>query len=334
MNKITKITLSILLVIMIFSGCGKTVDTQPEDQNKELTQSEETPIENFYTKYKDSKVRPVAVMVDNDNGDARPHAGIEDAYLIYEITVEGGATRMMALFSETETAKIGPVRSSRHYFLDYALEHDAIYTHFGWSPRAQSDIPALGVNNINGLFDNAFWRENKYVGDYHSAFTSIEKINNQIESKSYRTDVKKLPLSYADKDYELNGASVQTVSIPYASFYKVAYKYNAETKMYERYINGSPHPIQSDAKIEAKNIIVIEMSHFSLGDGSARINISDVGSGKGYFISGGEYIPISWSKPSREAKTEYKDENGNEILLNHGQTWIQIVPSLSNLTLE
>ena len=111
-------------------------------------------------------------------------------------------------------------------------------------------------------------------------------------------------------------------------------KYNEENKKYDRYINGSPHPLQGSAKIEAKNIIIIEMSHFSLGDGSARINISDVGSGKGYFISCGEYIPITWSKSSREAKTEFKDAYGKEILLNHGQTWIQVVSNLSNITLE
>ena len=92
--------------------------------------------------------------------------------------------------------------------------------------------------------------------------------------------------------------------------------------------------MQNDGKINAMNIIIIKMPHSSLGDGSARINISDVGSGEGFFISGGEYIPISWSKSSRTAKTEFKDKNGNEILLNHGQTWIEIVSTAQTLAIE
>ena len=132
---------------MAFTGCGKDADPANETPTAEVIPEpipEPTPIPQ-------SDSRVIAVMIDNDNGYARPHAGIEDAFLIYEAYIEGSATRMMALFKDVNTEKIGPVRSSRHYFLDYALENDAIYVHYGWSPRAQADIPALGVNNINGV---------------------------------------------------------------------------------------------------------------------------------------------------------------------------------------
>lgn len=332
MNNKLKGTIAFFMSLFLLSGCGNKDSVTPSPTP--VPTEEPKKIENFYTGYKDMKTRPVAVMIDNDNGDARPHAGIQDAYLVYEVTVEGAATRMMALFADTDTKKIGPVRSSRHYFLDYALEHDAIYTHFGWSPKAQSDIPALGVNNINGLFDDAFWREEKYKGDYHSAFTSMEKINAKIESKKYRTENKKAPLNFAAEDYKLGGEVANSVTIPYAGFYKVEYKYNKENSSYGRYINGSQHPIQNNGKIEAKNIIIMQMPHASLGDGSARINISNIGSGKGYFITDGEYIPITWSKPSRGDKTTFKGEDGNEVQLNHGQTWIQIVSSSHSVEIK
>ena len=83
--------------------------------------------------------RPIAVMIDNHKG-AWPQVGLNSAYSVYEIIVEGGETRLMALFKGVDLEKIGPVRSARHYFLDYALENDAIYVHYGWSPKAQSDI--------------------------------------------------------------------------------------------------------------------------------------------------------------------------------------------------
>ena len=79
----------------------------------------------------DSKTRPIAVMI-NNNHQAWPHAGLADAYITYEIIAEGGITRMMAVFKDKDTAKIGSVRSARPYYLDYALENDAIYVHYGW----------------------------------------------------------------------------------------------------------------------------------------------------------------------------------------------------------
>ena len=91
--------------------------------------------------------RPIAVMIDN-NVNARPQAGLNDAYMVYEMIVEGGESRLMALFKGTSLSKIGPIRSSRHYFLDYALENDAIYVHFGWSPQAEKDIKTLGVKRF------------------------------------------------------------------------------------------------------------------------------------------------------------------------------------------
>lgn len=111
----------------------------------------------------DSNERPIAVMIDNNIGSEK-HAGLQDSYINYEIIVEGGLTRIMALYKDKDVSLIGPVRSSRHYFLDYALESDAIYSHYGWSTYAENDIKTLGVNNINGLYDDApFWRDRKSV---------------------------------------------------------------------------------------------------------------------------------------------------------------------------
>src|SRR5574344_1751549 len=96
----------------------------------------------------ETKTRPFAVMI-NNLGTARPlQSGLQDAIIMYEIIVEGGLTRYMAVFQDQTTERIGSIRSARHYFLDYALENDAIYVHHGQSPQAQEDFGNLNVDHI------------------------------------------------------------------------------------------------------------------------------------------------------------------------------------------
>lgn len=207
----------------------------------------------------DSNSRPIAVMIDNNVGN-NSHYGLQQAYLTYEIIVEGGLTRLMALFKDKNVSQIGPVRSSRHYFLDYALESDAIYAHFGWSPYAQNDIKKLAVNNINGMYDSApFWRVT-WLYAPHNVLTSTEKLydyakikNYPLESDSwqllnYSTDEINLEkLNKANRKKEssdeniLNPTVANNIQIIYSYSQNRSYIYDNNQKVYLRYMNNNPH---------------------------------------------------------------------------------------------
>ena len=139
----------------------------------------------------DSKTRPFAVMINNLGVARKYQCGLQDAYIIYEIIVEGGITRYMALFKDTNTDCIGTIRSSRHYYLDYALENDAIYVHHGQSPQAQSDFGALGIDRVVASEPNTGWREkNDGVSSEHTLYSSIEKIKKGLGKKRTESDDK------------------------------------------------------------------------------------------------------------------------------------------------
>lgn len=290
----------------------------------------------------DSDSRPYAVMINNLYL-ARPYqSGLQDAFIVYEIIVEGGITRYMAVFKDQDTTRIGSVRSSRHYFLDYALENDAIYVHFGWSPQAQSDIATLKVNNINGLYDQAFWRETSLPVDYeHTAFTSIENIKKIVAKKGYRTtSTKDLLLNYSvdeiNLDKEENVVAANKVNIVYSTSTTTSYLYNTETKVYGRSVNGT---IQKDyatkKQITAKNIIIALVSNgYIADDAKGRQELDNIGTGDGYYITNGYAIPIKWNKESRSSQTVYTKINGDEIDVNDGNTFIQIAPKTSTTITE
>ncbi len=283
--------------------------------------------------------RPIAVMLDNV-GDARPQAGLNDAYMVYEIIVEGQLTRLMALFKDVDLDKIGPVRSSRHYFLDYALENDAIYVHFGWSPKAKSDISSLDVDNINGIYESSksFWRVRDKSAP-HNVVTSTDKILSIAERKKYdTTSDKESVLNYVTDEVELTeGIDAANITLPYSSTYKVTYKYDEETKRYTRSYNKTT---QKDwvtkEPVTTKNIIVTFAKNSKLNDGSGkdRQNLSNVGTLKGYYITNGKAIEIECYKASRKAQTVYRDLDGNEIEVNDGNTFVQIVPIDAKVKIE
>lgn len=330
----------LLSLLLILSGCGvKTVEA-PADPTPEPTPDPiALEIQSFFDKYVETDERPIAIMVDNDDKNARPHAGLNEAYLIYEMTVEGGSTRFMAFFRHDGTEKIGPVRSSRHYFLDYLMEHDAIYTHYGWSPKAQKDIAAFGIQKINGVLGvdgNIFWREQKFKGDWHSAYTSIEKIKGMAEQKGYPiTGNKKSGLNYA-KEYILLSSEMPATNIKlnYSGKYSTGYQYNINTGLYEKSIGSAPHVMQNGEVLTVKNILIQFIHDTPLGDGTDRRELITTGSGKGYYITDGFCEEITWSKSSRTANTVYKRADGTDLLLNPGKTIVNIISPQASTTIE
>ena len=274
--------------------------------------------------------RPIAVMIDNHSG-AWPQANLNKAYIVYEIVVEGGETRLMAVFKGQNLEKIGPVRSSRHYFLDYVLENDAIYVHHGWSPQAQSDISSLGINNINGIQESSssFWRV-KDKSAPHNLFTSTESILKIAERKGYsKTSNKKSVLNYVTNEVEMPSTAISAtnVTIPHSNLQTVKYEYDEQTKTYKRYARNK---IQTDyitgEPITTKNIIITMCDNYTLSDSEnkGRQGLKNIGTFKGYYIADGKAIEIQCIKNARNEQTVYRNLEGKEIEVNDGNTFINI----------
>ena len=287
-----------------------------------------------------SKSRPIAVSINNNHA-AWPQAGLQDAYLSYELIAEGGITRILAFFKDTNTEKIGSVRSARHYFLDYVLENDAIFVHYGHSPQALSDIKSLSINNINGMYDGSTFYRDKTLkrASEHTAFTTMEKIKKAIKSKGYRTETDKgtlLKYSAVNKDYSKDETSkvANNVSITYSDYQTTSYVYDKENKVYKMYMSKEEHSdLVTKKQYTVKNIITYQVENSSI-DKKGRQNLYNTGKGEGYFISNGIATKIKWSKATRSAKTKYTLMDGSELVVNDGNTWIHIQPKNKTLKIE
>ena len=333
----------VLLTVAHFSKIKESENSVKKEKKVEEKAEKEEPVpETPKLKIVDENTtsRPFAIMINNVSQARHLQSGLQDAYIIYEMIVEGGITRYMALFLDQNTERIGSIRSSRHYYLDYALENDAIYVHHGQSPQAQSDFGTLGVTRIVADNSTTGWRDKTLnVSSEHTLFTSIAKLKKGIGSKrTVRNN--DLLLKYSIDSLDLasipDSQEANKVSINYSNIVTSSYEYDANEKVYKRFVNGKEHNDYVTGKqYTFKNIITYQVSNYTIaGDDKGRQTLNNVGSGTGYYISEGYAVPIKWSKSSRKAQTKYTLLDGTDLVVNDGNTFIQIQPKGRNLSIS
>ena len=289
-----------------------------------------------------SDKRPIAVMINNNHA-AWPQSGLKSAFLVYEIMVEGGITRMMALYTQdANEEKIGSIRSSRHNYLDYVLENDAIYVHWGGSYVAYDQFDSLKINRIDGLAREKYFVTDKSLDRSleHTRFTSTDLIKKGIEDLKFRTTTDKgYLLNYTADTVDLSskeGSKVaNNVSIKYSNYQTSSYEYNSEEQVYYRSMNNQKHTdLVTGEQYHFKNIIVYAVPYHNYQNEPKLQDLENIGSGEGVYITNGYSIPIKWEKKSREAQTKYTYLDGKEIDVSDGNTFIQIYPTTGTLTIS
>ncbi len=351
-NLIILIVISLILIggitfglIKVFSGKEETSKTTKNENKEENFTNIDNETINPEVQIVDinSKSRPYAVMINNLSA-ARPyHTGLQQAYLVYEIVVEGGITRYLALFKDNLPETVGSVRSARHYYLDYAMENDAYYIHWGWSPQAQSDISTLGINNINGLTYGSpyFFRQKLPVSTEHTGFANLKAMENLVNIRKFRTDINKpLLLDYSATNIDIanieNSKEATKIDLKYSAYFTTNYEYDSNSNTYKQSVNNKSHTdYETKEQYTVKNIITYKVPNNNIsGDDKGRQNLNNIGSGDGFLITGGYSIPIKWHKEKRNEQTIYTYLDGTKIKVNDGNTWIHIVPENGNISIS
>jgi len=268
----------------------------------------------------DAKVFPVAVMIDNDVL-ARPQAGLSQASLVYEVPVEGGMTRYLAIFSnKIDIDAVGPVRSARPYFVDLSADLRALYVHCGGSPEALNDIKSASIYDLNEFYNtDYFWRSSKNNREApHNILISSE--NWQKYLNDYDLNIDKIE-AWQFKKEDVHADLAADLSIYFSSNFRALWRYDAENNEYLRYFNGLVGR-DENSEIRAKNVIVQYVESEVL-DELGRLSIDLIGGGKALFCVDGECQSITWNKKAN-SRTRYYFINGEEIKLNPGVTWIEL----------
>ena len=293
-----------------------------------------SPLSGIYAKEELVNRRVVGIMFDN-HPRARWQAGLKDAEIVYEFQVEAPYTRYLALYLINDPKSIGPIRSSRPYFVTKIYEYDAMYVRVGGSEQAKSDIINLKIADIDGLSstNKVFWRNNnKRIP--HNLNTSMEVIRETGQQRKYNMTGVYESFLFEEEDRDIIGNKAEKIEFDYKGGNTTNYTYNIEEKLYYRQKDGQDHLDESDdSQIQAKNIIIQEVATRTI-DNEGRLDITLVGEGIGKYITNGVVTDITWVKRDRKSKTYYLDKDGAEISLNPGVTWVQMVSSRISIIIE
>lgn len=281
--------------------------------------------------------RPVAVMVNNVDA-ALPQYGISAADVIFEIPVEYDLTRLMALYGDyTQIPEVCSVRSCRYYYPILAAGFDAIYVHWGIDPTiATQIIQNIGIDHFDGDWygDGTYYGrdQNRLNSGYAWEHTGVFYGGNfpeLLESSNTRTDLKEDKNEAAfrfvavDGNMAPAGNTANSVRVDFGANYST-FHYDAETHTYLKNYKDSAHvDAKTNEQLAFENVIVLE-AEISVRDNEGRKNINLKGGDNtaGYYISEGKAQPITWSKADENSPLKFFDENGTEITLNRGKSYI------------
>ncbi len=304
------------------------------------------------------KRRPLTVMLEN-HAESRPQSGLSKADVVYEAVAEGGITRFLAVYycgAVAQEVILGPVRSARTYFLDFASEYGdyPLYAHVGGAnkPGKTNALGQIGDygwlakgNDMNqfSLGFPVFWRDYERIGHpvatEHTMYSTTEKLwqvaqkreLTNVDEDGNRWDEDFVSWKFKDDKATEERGGVNKIGFEFwgnSKDYAVKWEYDKENNQYLRFNDGQSHKDNNDdSQIKAKTVIIQSTRETGPINELKHLLYKTIGTGKAIVFQDGEAIVGSWEKDDRQSRTIFTDKKGKELVLNRGPIWIEIIPA-------
>lgn len=328
------LTLSIMVLSCACSGgtgeSSSTGNTQPEEPTVAQGVNPLTGLPGLSDEAQGK--RPVAIMVNNIKN-AVPQNGLSAADLIYEAETEGGITRLLAVFKDwSNLEQIGPVRSAREYYLDFAMPLDAIFLHIGKSVTASEKMASIGIDNLDGNYMFGYFFVDRALaaqrgGQEHAVFITGDNLKKIIADKIERTATEKLDPVFNFSKYKVvpDGIAAGNISVKFSGYLTGTFQYQPKTGVYTRSEYGTTLSDRTNGQtLGVENVLVL----YATGSQHPTYSILKtftLDSGTGYYASRGMAQEITWKKGDSNSPFVLYDANGKELNVNTGKTWICVV---------
>jgi len=317
--------------IFFFENCGDIVKPPVVEKPKFFS-----PLTGMETSEERTKRPVLAVMIEN-SPEARPQSGLYEAGLVFEAIAEGGITRFVALFQDVDANLIGPVRSVRPYYIEWANPFDVAMAHAGGSPRALEMIRSgnYGLDIDEFRWPSVLWRDTtKYAP--HNVYTSTKNLRANASERGKTTsrftpwsrqDGKAPEAKIDEEGKEIPPKYIKNVTVPVSTgLFAVTYKYDINTNKFLRFQGGERH-LDSNNRQISPDVVIAMMVSQRLSAGGLYMDILTTGSGIAYIFQNGTAKQVTWERGNVSSMLAFRDKDGKEVKLNRGQVWISAVAS-------
>ena len=279
------------------------------------------------------KGRPLIVSYDNV-GSAIPQSWTSMADIVYEFPVEGSQTRLNAVFYSEFPEFLGPIRSTRPYFVDLTREYKGVFLAHGWSPQAKQYLTSNVVPYINAMNSDAKFYRVSDKSAPHNSYIKWSEVENQIEKNGWweeKQDIRSFTfLAEGEKN---EGAAVNFVEFDSAAHCE--FTYDAEKNHYVRTINNGSKYVDKETgePVTVNNVLVQKVSSKTL-DEKGRLEINMCAGGEALLFTNGVVVEGTWSRDDLDSRTIFKDANRNEFKLSVGNSWVMVADQNTKISYE
>ena len=348
--RILSLIMALILACCAFTGCKKSNEDVTSESDTAVSAPEKLVgvkdgkyLNNLTGCYEfdsaeEANSRPVAVMVNNISVAQKVQTGLANASIVYETVVEGGITRLLAIYKNINAVgDIGTVRSARYSYLDLANGHDAIYFHCGadefyYVPHVNE--LSSDIININTGANNKYGRREKNgLASEHTMYTTGQLISNAIKDIGHRNTLKdENAFAVKWQNFADEGKSVKhkdgvatKASVYFSGSYITTFDYDADSKMYVKSNkSGNNTDYKTGEKNSYKNVLVLFAKVTNFDDNyHTKIHLD---SGEGYYITNGTMKNIKWTKADSYSQFKITDLNGKDVEFNAGNTYVCVPP--------
>jgi hypothetical protein len=329
---IAVIFMAVILLVFGLLNMFKTnsgSDQAPEEVIQIDDNQPRHPLSGHILTEEDGDFFPIAIMIDNAY-DIRPQHGLAKADIIYEALAEGNITRLMAIFdSRQDIDKIGPVRSARNYYMDWAEEYGGVYIHVGGSPQALGIINTYDFVNIDqiGAGEIYFWRDENLWAP-HNVFTSDSNWLRVGEIKEVDNIDSNVSWNFVAVDDNAQYPLPLNFNLDFSAAYRVDWRFNAKLLAYQRWQTDDKFLYDNGEQARADNIIV-QIVSARIVDAKERRTMDNKTDGQAFIFNKLGMVEGQWRYENN--RTRFFDSEGNEFKLVPGKTWVEVLPDLEDL---
>ncbi len=261
----------------------------------------------------------LTIKIDN-TPEAMPQYGIEDADVVYEEIVEGGITRLAAIFNSQLPTQVGPVRSVRKTDREIVFPIRGIFAFSGGAEYAVRSIMTAPVKLFDEANSGAAMFRDAARYPPHNLFANAALLMKMDAHPS----APRALFTYSPPNTKTPGPHVKSFVVGFANGFATSYVWNTEKKSWDRSIYDEPDVSANGVRISPKNVIVMTVQYPG-GVGVLGSYAQLIGSGPVEIFSGGTLQRGTWSRHDLRQATVYKSSSGGVINLKPGQTWVELL---------